>query len=185
MKPTNWINFVLFSSIPLIIGCQQVKATDTISWRTLYKSHQCSFKEPSARLLNARAGELIYIEEMSHLNQRLLGQQTKTKEVGRDQSVLIIAMGLKSSGGYGINVENISTWKNTLKIQANWQEPGPNTMTTSALTSPCEIVTLDRTFSDKELSKFTIEVTNRKGKTVMSEINTSTDTESPIEQWPF
>jgi hypothetical protein len=166
-------------------GCQQVKATDTISWRTLYKSHQCSIKEPSAQLLNANAGELIYLEEMSHLSQRLIGQQTKTKEVARDQSVLVIAMGQKNSGGYGVNVENITIWKNTLKIQANWQEPGPDSMTTSALTSPCEIITLDRAFSDEELAKFTIEITNRKGKTVMSEMNTSSNMESPIQQWPF
>lgn len=156
-----------------LTACKHLDASDssssnTLTWQTIYKSHQCSIRKPQVRLMHIDEGEPFYLKEMEQLRRRVIGQQLQIKEIEEEQSVLLIAMGQKSSGGYSVNVDAIHLIDNDLTVKANWVTPPPGSMTTSALTSPCAIVTLDQEFTKEELKSLTVHVVDRTGKAVLS-----------------
>jgi hypothetical protein len=56
--------------------------------------------------------------------------------------VVAVAAGQRSSGGYEIAVRRVSQANSDLTIEVEETAPGPNCMTTSALTQPVDVVVL-------------------------------------------
>lgn len=172
MSHTKFFVLTAFLTTSLT-ACKHMDNSDStpapsLTWQSIYKSHQCSIRQPQVRLMHIDEGETLYLDEMEQLRRRVIGQQVQPKEIEEEQSVLLIAMGQKSSGGYAVNVDAIHLTATGLTVRANWITPPPGSMTTSALTSPCAILTLDKKFTKDEIKDMTVTVVDRKGKAVLS-----------------
>ena len=54
--------------------------------------------------------------------------------------VLVVAAGQRSTGGYGIEIERVTQTGGALTVEVQETSPGPNCVTTSALTQPVDVV---------------------------------------------
>ena len=57
----------------------------------------------------------------------------------------LVEMGERNSGGYGVAISRLAGRRgNTLILRGTFVAPGPNDMSTQAITSPCVLVSLPR-----------------------------------------
>jgi hypothetical protein len=63
--------------------------------------------------------------------------------------VIAVFMGERPTGGYGIEIESIDEYPDRITVNIAETEPGPDELTTQALTYPYHIVTTENT--DKEV----------------------------------
>jgi len=164
MNLINSTKPILLVTSVLILSCKHLAEEPTTSFESLYQSHQCSMTEQTAQIISSKKGKQLYHQEISHLNKRQLGANRTPADIGSNESVFIIAMGQKSSGGYNVSVKSISASKETLLAKVDWITPAADAMTSSALTSPCEIVKIPRNYSEEEINQLTIKVIDQSGK---------------------
>lgn len=153
-----------------LIGCNQVKNEKTLSWQSIYTSQQCSIKEAKALIEHTSTKTNSYQNEITHINQHTSGQLKQIQPVTDQQSLITISMGQKYSGGYSVNLLSITeqSMDQHLKLTAtvNWQTPPKDAMTSSALTSPCEIIAIDRTYTEQQIQHMIIELVDQSGQAI-------------------
>jgi len=164
MNLKNITKPIILVTTLMLFGCKHLDEEPTTDFKSLYKSHQCSTTEPTAQILTNEKGKQLYHQEISHLNKRQLGANRTPTDIGSNESVFIIAMGQKSSGGYNVSVKNINASKDTLLVEVEWLTPPQDAMTSSALTSPCEIVSIPKNYSEEDINQLTIKVIDQSGK---------------------
>lgn len=79
-------------------------------------------------------------QKVEELRSRLHGGKAVIHH--KDQTYLIIALGQRRSGGYGIALESIQQKDREIHIHARETVPAPNTVTLSALTNPVHVFSL-------------------------------------------
>jgi len=62
-----------------------------------------------------------------------------------DNMVIAVFMGERPTGGYGIEIESIDAYAGSITVNVVETEPGPDDLTTQALTYPYHIVTTGNT----------------------------------------
>lgn len=88
-----------------------------------------------------------------------LGQAGDRPEVDFDQEmVLAVFMGERRTGGYRVEVNDVARDGETLRVSVRMSAPGPNCMTTQALTQPYQIVRLPRVEGPVEFDVEQVEV---------------------------
>ena len=61
------------------------------------------------------------------------------------ESIVLVALGRKTSGGYSISVQRITPKKEGLVIEVTSREPAPGALTLQSLTAPFQIVAFEST----------------------------------------
>lgn len=163
----NVFIFTVLTVIFSLVSCRHIHKVKTLNWEPLHSSHRCSFQQPQIQLLNSDQGQLLYQQEIQHQNKRIIGATSTARPITKDTSILLVAMGLKSSGGYAVKVRDITHSDSVLKVQADWITPSPDSMTTSALTSPCEMVVIKHNFTQQQLDGLVVEIWDTKGQKVL------------------
>jgi hypothetical protein len=59
--------------------------------------------------------------------------------------VIAVFIGERPTGGYGIEIESIDAYADRITVNIVETEPGPDELTTQALTYPYHIVTTEKT----------------------------------------
>ena len=144
--------------ITLVSSCSNLSTATELTWKTQFKSNQCPISESGVQIFNAKQGHAFLRNIEKESMRRVIGKTPKLFDLKDDQSVVAIAMGQKSSGGYGVNVKHIQATNTGLEIKVDWVTPSPDGFTTSALTSPCTIFAIDQHLPFEKNKQFTIKV---------------------------
>ena len=59
--------------------------------------------------------------------------------------LVVVALGEKNTGGYGVEIDSISLEDDVLHVQARATSPAPDAITTQAITHPITAALIDRT----------------------------------------
>lgn len=98
---------------------------------------------------NANVQEAGYRVATDETQAIALLASVSSEPVALQNGTLIAAyMGQRSTGGYSINVKNVSVDNGVLTLTVDLEEPKPGDMTTQALTSPYVLVRVEGQYSD-------------------------------------
>ena len=139
--------FVLFFPSGCVSGRSHSKKKPTLNVRVLFKGDQCGINR-----LNPHA---IWIEDpgdfkktYAQLTRYTIGtQQDLSSQVDFSrEGILIAAMGLKTTGGYGLDLkqEFAVISDNTAVLSVFWIEPPKEAVLPQIITSPCLAISLPK-----------------------------------------
>lgn len=148
-------------------GCTSLSSAAELTWSVSHASAQCSISEPGVQLFDYKRGQQYLNQLQKKQQQRVIGKPKMKHHVAQEQAVLAINMGQRSSGGYGVVVQKAALSENTLNVHVKWVTPGPDSFTSSALTSPCTVVTIDHPISKEESDSIRIKVYDQNNNLVL------------------
>lgn len=162
MKNLTLLLLMLYANLAACSNQQAggvVSASNPITAEVIYQSHQCSQSQPQAVWIKSQQQlQQIY----ANLRRSYIGGQSTPPTVDfSGYGVLLLAMGQKNTGGYGLNLvdETVSVVSGLLEVRVRWLEPKRGMMVTQALTSPCLLVKI----SQGDFSR--IRISDQSGKT--------------------
>jgi hypothetical protein len=120
------------------------KTPMTTGVETIYHDQQCGLQQPQAVWVQSEKEYQILFRQ---LRQSYLGSQVKPPQVDwRSSSVILVGMGRKNTGGYGVTLIDNSAGVNNgvLQLAVQWQQPKPGMMLTQTLTSPCLLIKIPK-----------------------------------------
>ena len=116
-----------------------------VSVATVYSSNQCSMVEPSVRSIDTP-------EQLDALRKTLKRKFSETQPLEQpidlqNQTLILYALGQKSTGGYSINLlkDEAALKGQTLYLPLQLQEPRADTFQTQGITSPCQVYVIPKT----------------------------------------
>ena len=103
----------------------------------------------NATVTTASVRAAVTTAQLSEIYRLLYGNQTPmpTPVTLNRETAVAVFMGQRTSGGYSISVERISTSGSTLNVVVSLKAPGAGMMTTQALTSPWVLVKVPGVFT--------------------------------------
>lgn len=111
---------------------------EPLAGEVLYNDSYCgeAFSQPAAVWIGSAQGLRQVYGRLSE--QRIPAIAPPAVDFSR-YGVLLIAMGQRSTGGYGLGFEqgSLQIDGDTLAVTVDWQEPVPGYLHTQALTQPC------------------------------------------------
>lgn len=116
-----------------MISCSTPKETTDDSFSVIYKSDMGGAETAGHILIQDNESYIQFIESLK------LDESEYAKFLAVDfkkKNVLILYQGLKTSGGYGIDIESIKHDDQTILVKKKIVEPKKGEMTTSVITSP-------------------------------------------------
>lgn len=136
-KPYLWFNMkkiLLITFTALFFSCgSPTKVFENTHFENIYKAQNSEKSVSGYEVLNSNEEYLAFIEKMK------LDQVEDVHLFEPDfenNSVLVVYMGQKSSGGYEIEVENLYWVESVLHVKTKKINPKKGEMSTMALTSP-------------------------------------------------
>lgn len=137
MKP---VFLILLSG--LLLACQTQANQHKLKFEQVYQSNQCPIYEPRLQTINSlvEAKKVMGPSIASQLASKLSSEDFET------QSLILIAMGQKSSSGYGIEFgsEYATLSADTLYLDLNFIQPPAGAMVATVMTSPCALIAVKR-----------------------------------------
>lgn len=122
------------------------ESPDGLNIKQVYAGGQCGGQDSRARLqvLSNRQDLENILSKDSSL--QIEWQAAGIKPGFDSERILFISMGLKRSGGYGLELLDgkLQLQHEQAIIRLRWIEPLPGSIVTQALTSPCLFVTIPR-----------------------------------------
>jgi hypothetical protein len=113
-------------------------APRTVQWEVVARGTQAiGFERPSFRLIRD-ASELLTVWNQAH-GASLNVPQVPGIDFARE-TVLAVFMGTRPTGGHAIDVREVTIEGGDLYVDLRFVEPGPDAVTTQALTSPWAII---------------------------------------------
>ena len=113
-------------------------APRTVQWETVASGQQAvNVPRPTFRLVRTEA-ELLSLWNQLHGSQ-LTVPPLPSVDLGRE-TVLVVMMGQRPTGGYAVDVRGVSLEGTDLFVDVRLAEPSSGAVTTSALTSPWAVV---------------------------------------------
>jgi hypothetical protein len=143
--------FVLLSALTILSGCAG-KHDEPDQDVGTGKNAGAKQQAPLARQITASdhcgltAAGLVYLDSLTALQafRSLNGQMLSLNSVSsldfEREHLLVVAMGRKNTGGYGLTLVNAAMEGSTLAVVSRVHTPAPDSMVTQALTTPCMVL---------------------------------------------
>lgn len=134
------------------VGCTvQKKTTDTntnkVEFTTIKADSYSGFQEQQNKILKT-SDWLAKTWEQAH--QHIVGDRPPVPKIDfSSKQVVLVALGMKNNGGFGIEVRNVEEMKNEIVVHINHLTNGPKCMTTQAIVFPFELISIPK--SDKKV----------------------------------
>lgn len=152
--------FVMLSSVLILAGCAG-KNVDSGQGVGTGKNVETRQQVPLARQITASdycgltAPGLVYLDSLKALQafRSLKGQMLSLDSASsldfQREHLLVVAMGRKNTGGYGLTLADAAMEGATLAVTARVRVPAPDSMVTQALTTPCVVLAVKADGWDK------------------------------------
>ncbi|WNJ15980.1 protease complex subunit PrcB family protein [Pontibacter sp. G13] len=149
----------------LVAACQGTKITqteasssgDTIPFEVLEKGSYSAIEQAGQYLIESEADWETWWKKIQ-ANREPLPELPK---IDFEQKTLVACfMGMRTNGGYSIEISDIRKDGNALNVQVIEREAGANCFVTEAITHPFVIVTIDKVSGAKASFNSTKEVTD-------------------------
>lgn len=106
--------------------------------RQVTESDHCGLTAPGLVYIS-NASELDRLETLPSGN--LAMNQLRALDMEQEHLVLV-GLGQKSTGGYGVTLESAEIVDDVLELTLNTRKPAPDAMVTQALTTPCAVIAI-------------------------------------------
>ena len=135
---------LIFSIV--LFSCTNTKETTSnikeISFKSIEKGTNGGFENPTTKLINNQAG----FEDLWQKIWNRTSDKPQIPEVDFSKNQLIlVAIGAKNNGGYGLEIEKITETKNELNVIYFETKAGEKCMTTQAIVFPFELIEIEKT----------------------------------------
>ncbi|MFN2359732.1 MAG: protease complex subunit PrcB family protein [Marinobacter sp.] len=128
-------------AISLVAGCavnRSATAEGAPLARQVTESDHCGLTAPGLVYISS-ASELDRLERLPSGN--LSMNQLRALDLQQEHLVLV-GLGQKSTGGYGLTLESAEIVDDVLELTLNAREPAEDAMVTQALTTPCAVIAI-------------------------------------------
>jgi len=135
----------------ILFSCANTKETasnnEEITFKSIEKNNASSFENPTTKTIVTKAEfEKTWNEAWSRFSDI---PQIPTIDFNQNQ-LLLIALGAKNNGGYGLEIEKITETKNELIVNYFETKAGEKCVTTQAIVFPFELIEIKK--STKKVS---------------------------------
>ena len=135
----------LFFSI-VLFSCTSTKETTSnskeISFKVIEKGTNGGFENPTTKVINSQAG-------FEDLWQKIWNRTSDKPQIPKidfsKTQLILVAIGAKNNGGFGIEVEKITETKKELTLNYFETKAGEKCMTTQAIVFPFELIEIEKT----------------------------------------
>jgi hypothetical protein len=125
----------------LLAGCLSAAAAEALPIRTLAKGAFGGIQEPRQEIIQDKAAwEKVWAK---HAGEGRAPGSLPEVDFSKDM-VILVTMGRKNTGGYGIQITQVEPVGNKLQISVKRTNPPPGAMTIQALTAPFHMVAVPR-----------------------------------------
>lgn len=143
--------FVMLATLTILGGCAGKNGEPDQNVGT-GKNVEAKQQAPLARQITASdycgltAPGLVYLDSPTALQafRSLNGQMLSLNSVStldfEREHLLVVAMGRKNTGGYGLTLVNAAMEGSTLAVATRVHTPAPDSIVTQALTTPCVVL---------------------------------------------
>jgi hypothetical protein len=107
----------------------------------LAASDQSGFQEPAELVLRDQAS---FAEAWARVHAMLVPAPPPPRVDFTRQMVVVLAIGTRSSGGHAVRFDGMDREGDGARVRYTVSEPGPDCMTTQAITAPVELVGVPR-----------------------------------------
>ncbi len=128
-------------AVTLVAGCavnRSATAEGAPLARQVTESDHCGLTAPGLVYIS-NASELDRLESLPSGN--LSMNQLRALDLEQEHLVLV-GLGQKSTGGYGVTLESAEIADDVLELTLNAREPAADAMVTQALTTPCAVIAI-------------------------------------------
>ncbi|MEX0606169.1 MAG: protease complex subunit PrcB family protein [Marinobacter sp.] len=150
----------LLSAFLMLSGCA---GTNGESDQDVGTGKEVDVKQPAplARQITASdycgltAPGLVYLDSLNalqafrSLNGQMLSLDSASSLDFQREHLLVVAMGRKNTGGYGLTLADAAMKNSTLAVTTRVHSPAPDSMVTQALTTPCVVLAVTANDWDK------------------------------------
>ncbi|WP_152207726.1 protease complex subunit PrcB family protein [Marinobacter changyiensis] len=142
---------VMLSTLLILAGCAGKNGNPDQSVGT-GKDVETRQQAPLARQITASdycgltAPGLVYLDSLQalqafrSLNGQMLSLDSAASLDFQREHLLVVAMGRKNTGGFGLTLADAEMEGSTLAVTARVRTPAPGSMVTQALTTPCVVL---------------------------------------------
>jgi hypothetical protein len=132
---------IFICSLAALVACA-AKNDPLVSLRTLHQSPYCGSEAAGLRWLTAN--ELTEILRNGPSGVHLGAAPAPNLTATDDDKLLLLSLGQKNSGGYGLGLTSsqVRVQDQAIQLPVEIQEPEPGSMQTMQLTQPCLVVGL-------------------------------------------
>lgn len=135
---------LIISSI-VLFSCANTKDTTSpakeFAFNSIKKTNDSGFESPTTKVIATQQElEKVWKQAWSRISDV---PQLPTLDFSKNQ-VILIALGAKNNGGYGLEIEKLTETKNELVVNYFETKPGENCMTTQAIVFPLEIIEIEK-----------------------------------------
>ncbi|MCB9360522.1 MAG: protease complex subunit PrcB family protein [Flavobacteriales bacterium] len=130
----------------VLVSCANTKNTTPpskeITFSSIKKSNNSGFENPRTQVIVSQVEfEKAWKQAWSRFSD---APQLPTIDFNKKQ-VLLIALGAKNNGGYGLKIENVTQTKNEITVNYFETKAGEKCMSTQAIVFPFEIIEIEKT----------------------------------------
>ncbi|MFO7995211.1 MAG: protease complex subunit PrcB family protein [Marinobacter sp.] len=128
-------------AVTLVTGCainRSATADGAPLARQVTASDHCGLTAPGLVYIS-NASELDRLETLPSGN--LSMNQLRALDMEQEHLVLV-GLGQKSTGGYGVTLESAEIVDDVLELTLNTRKPAADAMVTQALTTPCAVIAI-------------------------------------------
>lgn len=113
--------------------------------RQITASDYCGLTAPGLVYLNS----LKALQAFRSLNGQMLSLDSASSLDFQREHLLVVAMGRRNTGGYGLTLTDAAMEGSTLAVTTRVRAPAPDSMVTQALTTPCVVLAVTADDWDK------------------------------------
>lgn len=113
--------------------------------RQITASDYCGLTAPGLVYLDSQKA----LQAFRSLNGQMLSLDSASSLDFQREHLLVVAMGRKNSGGYGLTLMNTVMEGSTLAVTTRVHTPAPDSMVTQALTTPCVVLAVTAGYWDR------------------------------------
>ena len=140
------MKYLLFILSIIVFSCTNTKqttsTTENITFNSIKKSSNSGFEELTTKVISSQIEfEQIWKQTWSRISD---APQIPAIDFSQKQIVLI-ALGAKNNGGFGLEIENITQTKNEISVNYLETKPGTNCLSTQAIVFPFELIEIEKT----------------------------------------
>lgn len=136
------MNKIILSVVIFTLSCASNTKIDNADFEVIYKSSYLGKSEKGFELIQT-------YKTYSELIKRLELEEVEDEDFFdidfSNQSILVVYLGERNTGGYSIDVSNIYWNKNNLVVQTSETKPQKGEMVTKAITNPYCVVKIPKT----------------------------------------
>lgn len=136
------MNKIILSVVIFTLSCASNTKIDYSDFEVIYKSSYLGKSEKGFELIQTYK---TYSELIKRLELEEVEDEYFFDIDFSNQSILVVYLGERNTGGYSIDVSNIYWNKNNLVVQTSETKPQKGEMVTMAITNPYCIVKIPKT----------------------------------------